>query len=275
MLYNFFGIVSSCLVFFVFYNLIHGLLGHLTDAGNPYAVVSTVHWVILGLVSLLSLASWGLFVAWEVLQVTDGYDSTWSLMRIYVNVAGARSIVYWVMSLEILAWAIFVIAKAGSHRFNSKVSPKCWATITHTNGTDTRHRLHHRQRLLVRPEPDVDHRRHPLQPREHLPLPARVSTTRRVHLPVPLHHRYLRRHSAVLLELEQTGQVCGSAGSLGAVSVRCCAGRSACLPSLPAVSAAAISSASTPLPSAGIPAAAVGARSRIQCARLMVERHPS
>lgn len=122
MLYDFFGILSSCLVFYVFYNLIHGLLDRLTDAGRPYAWVSTVHWILLGLVSALSIVAWALFVAFEVLQVSDGYNVSYKVTNAYIKVDSARSIVYWVLSLEILAWAIFVIAKAGSHRFNSKVS---------------------------------------------------------------------------------------------------------------------------------------------------------
>ena len=116
-------------MFFVFYNLIHGLLDHLTDAGKPYALVSSIHWVILGLVSALSLAAWGLFVAWEVLDVNDVYSGPLDVTMAYVKVDGARSIVYWIVSIEILAWAIFVIVKAGSHRFNSKVSIK----LNHTS----------------------------------------------------------------------------------------------------------------------------------------------
>lgn len=118
---DFFGILNSCIMFFVFYNLIHGLLDRLTDAGKPYAVVSSIHWVILGLVSALSLAAWGLFVAYEVLDVNDAYNGPVGVTKAYVKVDGARCIVYWIVSLEILAWAIFVIVKAGYHRFNSKV----------------------------------------------------------------------------------------------------------------------------------------------------------
>lgn len=121
MIYDFLSLLSNCLVFFVFYNLIHGLLDRLTDAGKPYAVVAIIHWVILGIVSALSVAGWGLYVAYQVYDVNHTYSGSYSLSLVYEKVWAARTILYWVVSLEILAWTIFVFAKAGSHRFNSKV----------------------------------------------------------------------------------------------------------------------------------------------------------
>lgn len=122
---TFFSYLSDCLGFFVFYNLIHGLLDRLIDAGNPYKVVKILHWVVLGIVSALSLACWGLMVAaenYEVYEMRGYYPTGPNLISVNSYVESAQSILYLVVSIEILVWAIFIAVKAGSHRFNSKVS---------------------------------------------------------------------------------------------------------------------------------------------------------
>ncbi|KAJ5159594.1 uncharacterized protein N7482_006598 [Penicillium canariense] len=119
MLNELFFLLAGCLLFFVFYNLIHSLLDRLTDSGKPYAVVAVVHWVLLGLVSLLSLATFALFVAVEVQFVQENYNS--SLGNHYFKMESARGIIWWILSLEIVAWFIFIAVKAGSHRFTSKL----------------------------------------------------------------------------------------------------------------------------------------------------------
>lgn len=120
MLGEFFYLLTECLLVFVFFNLIHGLLERLTDSGKPYAPVKIVHWVILGILAILSMADWGVFVAKHVatVNVESNYLELWQTA---LNLDASRSIILWVISLEILAWAIFVIVKAGSHRFASKV----------------------------------------------------------------------------------------------------------------------------------------------------------
>lgn len=120
MLNEFFGLAAGCLIFFVFYHLIHSILNRLTDAGKPYAVVAIVHWVILGLVSVVSLATFGLYVAFQVQYVQNYYYS--SIAKQYNNLEAARAIIWWILSLEIVAWFIFIVVKAGSHRFASRVS---------------------------------------------------------------------------------------------------------------------------------------------------------
>jgi hypothetical protein len=118
MLNEFFGLAAGCLIFFVFYHLIHSILNRLTDAGKPYAVVAIVHWVILGLVSVVSLATFGLYVGFQVQNVQNYYYSP--IAKQYNNLEAARAIIWWILSLEIVAWFIFIVVKAGSHRFASK-----------------------------------------------------------------------------------------------------------------------------------------------------------
>ncbi|KAF3385618.1 hypothetical protein F1880_002974 [Penicillium rolfsii] len=118
MLNEFFGLIAGCLVFFVFYHLIHSILDRLTDAGKPYAVVVIVHWVVLGLVFVVSLATVGLYVTYQIQTVQNDYNS--SVAKRYNDLEAARAIVWWILSLEIVAWLIFIVVKAGSHRFASK-----------------------------------------------------------------------------------------------------------------------------------------------------------
>lgn len=118
MLQYFFGVLTDCLILFVFYNIIHGLLNRLTDSGKPYAIVQIVHWVLLGIMSAISIATWGLYVAFEVAFINS--NISYYLEHNMSLLSASRSIILWVMTLEILAWTIFVAAK--SHRFASKVS---------------------------------------------------------------------------------------------------------------------------------------------------------
>jgi hypothetical protein len=120
MLNEFFYLVAGCVIFFIFYHLIHSVLDRLTDAGKPYAVVAIIHWVILGLVSVLSLATFALYVAFQVQIVQNDYFAP--LTSSYNDLEAARAIIWWILSLEVVAWFIFIVIKAGSHRFASKVS---------------------------------------------------------------------------------------------------------------------------------------------------------
>lgn len=119
-LYDFFFLLTQCVLIFVFYNVIHKLLDRLTDTGKPYAAVVIIHWIVLALAVGLAIASWALYVACEAKMVENSYE--FSIVRIYNKLESARAIFYWIISLETLAWSIFATVKAGSHRFVSRVS---------------------------------------------------------------------------------------------------------------------------------------------------------
>jgi len=119
-LYDFFLLLSECMLIFVFYNIIHKLLQCLTDTGRPYAAVVILHWIVLALAVALSVASWVLYVVYDSMLVQGSF--VYHLGMDYSKVESARVIFFWVISLEILACSIFVTVKAGSHRFVSKVS---------------------------------------------------------------------------------------------------------------------------------------------------------
>ncbi|KAJ5714763.1 uncharacterized protein N7483_011944 [Penicillium malachiteum] len=114
-----FSVVGYCLVFMVFYTIIHKLLDRLTDSGRPYAVLSAFHWVVLAVVTVVSLADFGVYTALIVKEVEETY--TVKLLKDSNKIYTARTIVYFIVSLEIFAWGIYVALKAGAHRFTSKM----------------------------------------------------------------------------------------------------------------------------------------------------------
>lgn len=120
MLWDFFRVVATCLTFYVFWNLIHNFLSHIRHSGKPHVAVTIIHYIFLAIVFVVSLAEWGLCVASYVRTVTSIYDET--LQLTWSHLSGATSIIYWAFSMEILAWMIFVVTKAGNDIFVSKVS---------------------------------------------------------------------------------------------------------------------------------------------------------
>jgi hypothetical protein len=121
MLWDFFRVVAICLTFYVFWNLIHNFLSHIRGSGKPHVAVTIIHYIFLVIIFVISLAEFGLCVASYVRSVTSPYDET--LQLTWTHLSGATEIIYWAFSMEILAWMIFVVTKAGNHIFVSKVSP--------------------------------------------------------------------------------------------------------------------------------------------------------
>ena len=121
MLWNFFRVVAVWLTFYVFWNLIHRLLGLTRASGKPHAAVTTTHYIFLSIIFVVSLAEWGMCVAYYVRSVVSNLNVDFQSAFIRLNTA--LYIIYWVLSLEILAWGIFLAIKARSYTFWSKVSP--------------------------------------------------------------------------------------------------------------------------------------------------------
>ncbi|KAJ5256956.1 hypothetical protein N7478_013060 [Penicillium angulare] len=126
-----FGLASYSLLFAVFYMIIHRSLDRLTDSGKPDTAVKVVHWVIVGIVTAVSIADFGLYTAVTVKQVES--DLTYELVKSQRNLYAARCIIYFIVSFEILAWSIFVAVKARTSQFVSKTpvhwivaSSLCW-----------------------------------------------------------------------------------------------------------------------------------------------------
>lgn len=118
MLVTFFNLLATLLIFYIFWSLIHRLLARLTDSGKPYAAVTIIHWILLGILTAVSIANWGMYVAYEVGQVTY---IRMDLALAWADLDNAQTIIFWLLSMEIVAWTIFVTVKAGTHRFLSRV----------------------------------------------------------------------------------------------------------------------------------------------------------
>ncbi|KAF4763733.1 hypothetical protein N7455_009604 [Penicillium solitum] len=119
MLWDFFRVVAICLTFYVFWNLIHNFLSLIRHSGKPHVAVTIIHYIFLGIIFLVSLAEWGLCVTSYVQTVTFIYGGT--LQFTWSHLSGATGIIYWAFSMEILAWMIFVVTKAGNGIFVSKM----------------------------------------------------------------------------------------------------------------------------------------------------------
>ncbi|KAJ5568103.1 hypothetical protein N7450_010589 [Penicillium hetheringtonii] len=140
MLQVFFSDLSVWLIVYVFYNLIHRVVNRLTDAGKPYAAISIVHWVILAILGAISIAAWGIYVAFRVYYVQGSRGNLVDLVDSMNKVDSARVILFWVVSMEIFAWFLFAAVKAGSHRFPSRspiyaiiIGSICWFALCLTN----------------------------------------------------------------------------------------------------------------------------------------------
>ncbi|OQE22792.1 hypothetical protein PENFLA_c012G01028 [Penicillium flavigenum] len=117
MLTDFFKLAAMCLTLYVFWELIHRFLSLTRPSGKPHVAVTTIHYVFLGIIFLVSLVEWGLCVAYYVRSVNSNYDLSWTLTQ----VSCAVYIIHWVLSTEILAWVIFLAVKAGNNAFASKL----------------------------------------------------------------------------------------------------------------------------------------------------------
>ncbi|KAJ5672075.1 hypothetical protein N7507_001202 [Penicillium longicatenatum] len=135
MLVELFFVIFSCVLFLVFYQTIHMLLDRLTDSGKPYAPLRIIHWAILGLVAVLSLAEFAVNVAlyYKDVEQTLTYTFIENKRKLY----SALCIIYFIMAFEILVWTIFVTVKAGTHRFASRMplfsliaASVCWFGYT-------------------------------------------------------------------------------------------------------------------------------------------------
>lgn len=120
MLQDFFTHIAQCLIFYVFYSLIHRFLDGLTDVGRPYAAVNIVHWIILGVLFAMGISCFAIGVANTVYYATEV-----PLLNIEIaaeRLYAANAILLFVASLDVLLCSVLVTVKGGSDRFRSRVS---------------------------------------------------------------------------------------------------------------------------------------------------------
>lgn len=200
MLSSFFSLLGTCLTFYVFWSLLHRLLGRLTDSGKPYAAITIVHWILLGLIVLLSIVDWGLYVTYIVSTVTNFINPT---EVAWIKLESALYIIFWLLSLEIIVWSIFVVVKAGNHRFVSKVSAQyIYSLIQLIRYLDARECVDRWGHWMVRHFPHMGCDLYPLQSLRTRDSP-RLSIHRRSCCSVHLLGRYFCGNHNLLLTMEQ------------------------------------------------------------------------
>ncbi|GFF32960.1 hypothetical protein IFM61606_07273 [Aspergillus udagawae] len=115
MLQTIFWLLALFLMFYVFYRVIQAYLNRIGNGGKTFLPVSILHWVLLGVLGILMVVNAAMYIALLVMEVNG--SSQWQIIGHYNRIVEARIIVSWLMSLEILVWTIFIIAKS---RFSSK-----------------------------------------------------------------------------------------------------------------------------------------------------------
>ena len=99
-----FAHAAVCFLFCTFYRLTHILLKASNDGGKLPAKINVIHWVTLTLIVAITIAD---FVLWAIV-----YFSFLVLEGNYRPVQITRSVLVWLASWEITAWALFLAIKA-------------------------------------------------------------------------------------------------------------------------------------------------------------------
>jgi hypothetical protein len=119
MIQQIFWLLALFLMFFVFYRVIQAYLSRIANGGKTFLPVSILHSVFLGVLGILMVVNAAMYIALVVMEVNG--KSQRQLLGPYSQILEAVVIISWLMSLEILLWTIFIIAKS---RFSSKVCTK-------------------------------------------------------------------------------------------------------------------------------------------------------
>ncbi|KAJ5200607.1 PDZ-binding protein CRIPT [Penicillium cf. griseofulvum] len=119
-LQDFFMVMGICLTFYIFWTLINRFLGLLTSSGKPHASVTSAHSLLFALIVVMALAQTALYIVYSVGIVTGQYSF---IQLHFIRLNGALHIIYWLLSMEVVGCTIYLVMKAGSHRFVSKVNP--------------------------------------------------------------------------------------------------------------------------------------------------------
>jgi hypothetical protein len=120
MLWDLFSVVAIPITLHVFWSFIHKFLARLSDSGRPSSAVTITHWIFFSITFVLGLAEFALCVVYYVYMVNPAAGDMFTIGNSRAQLRAALEIIYWVMSMEILAWLAFVFVKSG--RFLSRVS---------------------------------------------------------------------------------------------------------------------------------------------------------
>ncbi|KAH2159298.1 hypothetical protein KXW33_005698 [Aspergillus fumigatus] len=115
MLQTIFWLLAMFLIFYVFCRVIQAYLNRIANGGKAIFPVSILHWVLLGALGVLMVVNAAMYIALLVMEVNGSIQR--QIVRHYNKITEARIIVEWLMSLEVLLWTTYIIAKS---KFSSK-----------------------------------------------------------------------------------------------------------------------------------------------------------
>ena len=117
MLNQIFYSLTAILGFYIFWKLVQKLLERVAEKkpSKAFVPVAVIHWVLLAILSALSIAECGTYIAFIVKGVNEG-SSNLQLVLHYNKLSSGLSILCWVASFEILCWIIFAFAKSGDRK---------------------------------------------------------------------------------------------------------------------------------------------------------------
>ncbi|KAJ5120701.1 uncharacterized protein N7515_010089 [Penicillium bovifimosum] len=113
MLWELFVVVAIAITFHIFWSFIHRFLARLSDSGRPSSAVAAVHWIFFSIIFVVGLAEFALTVVTYVYMVNPGAGDIYSMANAGARLGAALKIIYWLMSMEILAWLAFIFVKSG------------------------------------------------------------------------------------------------------------------------------------------------------------------
>ena len=117
MLNQIFYSLTAMLGFYIFWKTVQKLLERIAEKkpSKAFVPVAVVHWVLLAILSALSMAECGTYIAFIAKGINEGSRNL-QLVFHYNKLSSGLSILCWVASLEILCWIIFAFAKSGDKK---------------------------------------------------------------------------------------------------------------------------------------------------------------
>ena len=117
MLNQIFYSVTAMLGFYIFWKMVQKLLERVAEKqpSKVFVPVAIVHWVLLAILSALSMAECGTYIAFIVKGINEGSGNL-QLVFHYNKLSSGLSILCWVASFEILCWIVFAFVKSGDKK---------------------------------------------------------------------------------------------------------------------------------------------------------------
>lgn len=117
MLNQIFYSLTAMLGFYIFWKMVQKLLERVAEKkpNKVFVPVTIVHWVLLAILSALSMAECSTYIAFIVKGINEGSGNL-QLVFHYNKLSSGLSILCWVASFEILCWIIFAFVKSGDKK---------------------------------------------------------------------------------------------------------------------------------------------------------------